>query len=225
MKRGIIATIGPASLNSNIIKQMSSSFEIGRINTKYGNEKQWELIIKNLKKYKRKVLIDIKGLGNINWVKNQKFNFLAVSFAETSEQIKSIRKLFSKKINIISKIETKKAINNLDELIRESDGIMVARGDLGKNLGLEKLPYFQKLIIKKCNKKHKMVITATEMLLSMTKAKTPERAEVTDVANAILEGSNYLMLSEETAIGKYPVLCVKEMKRIIQETIKDNKLR
>jgi len=88
----------------------------------------------------------------------------------------------------------------------------------------EKLPYFQKMIIKKCNKKHKLVITATEMLLSMTKSKMPERAEITDVANAVLDGSDFLMLSEETAIGKYPILCVQTMKKIILETLKDKKL-
>jgi len=226
MKRGIIATIGPASLDSKMIKELSKSgLDIGRINTKYGNEKQWESIIKNLKKNKKQVLIDIKGLDKIEWVKKQRFDFLAVSFAETKEQLNAIRKMFNKKIKIISKIESKRAINNIDELIKESEGIMVARGDLGKNVGLEKLPFFQKMIIKKCNQKHKLVITATEMLLSMTQSKTPERAEVSDVANAILDGSDYLMLSEETAIGKYPVLCVKEMKRIIQETLKDNKMK
>ena len=97
---------------------------------------------------------------------------------------------------------------------------MVARGDLGKHIAIEKLPIFQKIILKQCKKKRKMGITATEMLLSMTKSKVPERSEATDVANAVIDGSQAVMLSEETAIGKYPVLAVKTMKSIIAETEK-----
>ena len=101
---------------------------------------------------------------------------------------------------------------------------MVARGDLGRNMILEELPIFQKVIIKKCNQKQKFVVTATEMLLSMTKSKIPSRAEVSDVANAVLDGSNALMLSEETAIGKYPVEAVKTMRKVISKTEKNKNL-
>ena len=140
------------------------------------------------------------------------------------KQINEIKKILPKKIKIISKIETKKGLKNIDNIINVSDGIMIARGDLGKNIPYEKLPITQKLIIKKCNKKKVFVITATEMLMSITKAKTPERAEITDIANAVLDGSDALMLSEETAIGNYPSLAVKIMNKIIKETEKNRKL-
>jgi pyruvate kinase len=115
-------------------------------------------------------------------------------------------------------------VRNIDSIINESDGVMVARGDLGNHVPLEELPLFQKMIIRKCNKKRKFVITATEMLLSMINSKIPERAEVSDVANAVLDGSNALMLSEETAIGKYPLEAVSIMHKIITETTKERKL-
>ena len=128
--------------------------------------------------------------------------------------------LKDKKIKIISKIETKKGLKNINELIKASDGIMVARGDLSKNIPFEKVPYYKKLIIDKCNSKRKFVIVATEMLLSMVKSKTPTNAEVEDVFSAVIEGGNALMLSEETAIGNYPVLTVKTMQKIISNAEK-----
>ncbi len=128
--------------------------------------------------------------------------------------------MFPKRIKIISKIETKKGVNNINKLIKVSDGIMIARGDLGRDISFEKVPMIQKMITKKCNRKNKMSITATEMMPSMVTRVRPSRAEVTDVANAILEGSEALMLSEETAIGNHPILTVKAMRKIIKETEK-----
>ena len=128
--------------------------------------------------------------------------------------------MFPKRIKIISKIETKKGVNNINKLIKISDGIMIARGDLGRDISFEKVPMIQKMITKKCNRKNKMSITATEMMPSMVTRVRPSRAEVTDVANAILEGSEALMLSEETAIGNHPILTVKAMRKIIKETEK-----
>lgn len=226
MKTKIIATIGPASLEYATLKKMvKAGMDIARINTKYGSVKQYLHITTKLKKIgKCRILFDIKGLKMIDWLKTQKFDYLAVSFADTESQIKNIRKLFlPREIKVISKIETKKGIINIDRLIKESDGIMVARGDLGENISFEKVPLAQKMIIKKCNKKKKMVVTATEMLLSMTKSKVPERAEASDIANAVLDGSDALMLSEETAIGKYPMLVIKTMNKIIKETEKTKK--
>jgi pyruvate kinase len=217
----IIATIGPASRDYNTLKNLSKSgVSIIRINTKYGSEEEYLKDIKNIRKIKSlEIMFDIKSLKLIPFIKKLNFEYLAVSFAESKEQIKKIKNLLSnKKIKIVSKIETKKGIKNLDQLIKESNGIMVARGDLGKNIPMEKLPIFQKIIIKKCNKRKKIAITATEMLLSMTKSKTPERAEVSDVANAVLDGSDMLMLSEETAIGKYPIQAANLMKKIICAT-------
>lgn len=128
--------------------------------------------------------------------------------------------MFKRKIEIISKIETKKGVKNTDELIEVSDGIMVARGDLGNEIKIEKIPMIQKLITKKCNKKKRFSITATEMMPSMVIRKRPSRAEVSDIVNAILEGSEALLLAEETAIGKHPFLVVETMRKIIKETEK-----
>jgi pyruvate kinase len=224
MHTKIIATIGPSSKNSATLKGMlKAGMDIARINTKYGSIKQWDDIVANLKG-KCEILFDIKGLEHINTVKTFSPDYVAVSFAETGEQIKKIKKIMPKYIKVIAKIETRRGIRNINNLIKVSDGIMVARGDLGRNISLERVPIFQKIIIKKCKMKNKLGITATEMLLSMTKARNPERAEVSDVANAVLDGSSALMLSEETSIGKYPTHAVKWMKRIINETKNMKKL-
>ncbi len=121
---------------------------------------------------------------------------------------------------MISKIENQKGVDNINKLIKVSDGIMIARGDLGKNIQFQKVPMIQKYITKKCNKAKIFSIIATEMMPSMISYVRPSRAEVADIANAILEGSEALMLSEETAIGKYPILAIKMMKTIIIETEK-----
>ncbi len=220
----IIATIGPASRSSSILKNLKKAgMTISRLNTKYGSKKEFENQIKILKGLKVKILIDIKDELYLNWINSQNVDFVAISFAESASTITRIKARLDKKIKIISKIETLKGITNLSNLIKVSDGIMVARGDLGKNVELERLPLFQKEIILKCNLSKKMVITATEMLLSMVSSKIPERAEVSDVANAVLDGSDALMLSEETAIGKYPVLATEFMKKTIKETLKFGK--
>ena len=217
MKTKIIATIGPKSISYKTIKAMHfKGLDIARINTKYGNPKQWEAIIHILKKLKIKIMIDIKTLKVIDWVNSQKVEYLAVSYAQNSKQINAIRKMLkNKSIKIISKIETKKGLRNINELIKVSDGIMVARGDLSKNVPFEKVPYYKKLIIDKCNSKRKFVIVATEMLLSMVKSKTPTNAEVEDVFSAVVGGGDALMLSEETAVGEYPILTIATMKKII----------
>jgi pyruvate kinase len=228
-KTKIIATIGPASMNYFTLKNMyKSGMNIARINTKYGNEKQYEKILENLRKVNDcEVMFDINNTKKIGWIKRQEFNYIALSNTSGKEEIRRIRKLFfPKKIKIIAKIETSEGVRNIDEIISESDGVMVARGDLSKNISYEKVPIEQKIIIKKSKVKRKFVITATEMLLSMMKSKSPERAEISDIANAVLDGSNAVMLSEETAIGKYPVLAIKAMTKTILYTEKNfNKLR
>lgn len=217
----IIATIGPSSFSKRILLQLvKSGMDIARINTKYGSVKEYQRTLNHLKKTKCKIMFDIKNLQILEWIKTQDYDYLAVSFAESKEQIKKIRKIVGNKIKIISKIESEKGLENLDDLISESDGIMVARGDLGKSIKMEKVPITQKIIIRKCNLKRRMVITATEMLLSMVNSKSPGKAEVSDIANAVLDGSDALMLSEETTIGKYPVLALKTMHTIINETEK-----
>jgi pyruvate kinase len=221
MRTKIIATIGPASMNYATLKSMhENGMNIARINTKWGNEKQYKKILENLKKVNScEVLIDINSTKKIEWIKRQDFDYIALSNASDKEEIIKIRKLFfPRKIKIIAKIETKEGVKRIDEIITESDGVMVARGDLSKNISYEKVPIEQKIIIKKCKAKRKFVITATEMLLSMMKSKTPERAEISDIANAVLDGSDAVMLSEETAIGKYPALTVKAMAKTILYT-------
>ncbi|MBU1524612.1 MAG: pyruvate kinase, partial [Candidatus Omnitrophica bacterium] len=119
---------------------------------------------------------------------------------------------------VIAKIENRGGIKNIDEIIKVSDGIMIARGDMGVSLPIYEIPIIQKMIIKKCNRAGKFVITATQMLDSMTENLRPTRAEVTDVANAIIDGTDFVMLSAESAVGKYPVETVVMMNNIIEFT-------
>lgn len=147
----------------------------------------------------------------------QKLDYIAASFIRKPSDVKEIRNIldrFNSPIHIISKIEDEEGIENIDEIIRVSDGIMVARGDLGVQLKSEEIPIAQKRIILKCNKANKPVITATQMLDSMINNPKPTRAESTDVANAIFDGTDAIMLSGETASGKHPVLAVKTMNDI-----------
>ena len=153
-------------------------------------------------------------------IKN-KVDFIAQSFVRNKKDVLNIRKILdSGSVNpgIIAKIENREGIKNIDEILKVADGIMIARGDLGVSLPVYEVPMLQKMIIRKCIKKKKMVITATQMLESMTEHKRPTRAEVSDIANAILDGSDYLMLSAESAIGAYPVETVKMMNDIIKFT-------
>src|SRR3989344_3571814 len=221
MKTKIIATIGPASSSVGMLKKLKrNGMGIARISLKYASAKETAVAIEKIKKIGCQVMIDLNDWGSEKgFLESKSFDFLAVSFTESAAQLRQIRNaFFPRKVFLVAKIESKNGLLKIGEIIRESDGVMVARGDLGKNVPLAKLPLFQKRIIRECNESKKMAITATEMLLSMTKSKIPERAEVSDVANAVLDGSDALMLSEETAIGKYPVLAVKMMAGIIKET-------
>ena len=153
------------------------------------------------------------------------FDFIAASFVRTADDILQIRKIFEEKdchnINIIAKIENMQGVNHIDEIINVSDGIMVARGDMGVEIPLEDVPVIQKMIIKKAVEAGKQVITATQMLDSMMKNPRPTRAEATDVANAIYDGTSAIMLSGETAAGMYPVESLKTMVRIAIRTEQD----
>ena len=145
-------------------------------------------------------------------------DFVAASFARTADDILEVRRLFSQEgrtnVNIIAKIENMQGVQNIDEILRVSDGIMVARGDLGVEIPLEQVPVIQKMLIRKAYSSGKPVITATQMLDSMMKNPRPTRAESTDVANAIYDGTSAIMLSGETAAGAYPIEAVRTMAKI-----------
>lgn len=153
----------------------------------------------------------------------QQPDYLALSFVSNADDVTGVRAILRENdtdIPIIAKIERGVAVNKFDDILATSESIMVARGDLGVDIPLEKVPLVQKEIIRKCNQAGKPVITATQMLESMVSAPRPTRAEVTDVANAIFDGTDAIMLSAETSIGKYPVHAVKMMAKIALEAEK-----
>jgi pyruvate kinase len=151
----------------------------------------------------------------------QKVDFVSLSFVRNKDDVLEAVEIVKPKLpkcKIVAKIENREAINNIDSIIKAADGIMIARGDMGVSLPIYEVPIIQKTIIKKCNAAKKFVITATQMLEHMTEHSKPTRAEVTDVANAILDGTDYVMLSAETAAGKYPSESVEMMNDIIKFT-------
>ena len=151
----------------------------------------------------------------------QNVDMVAMSYVGNASDIHKLREEIQKcckMVPIIAKIERKTAVDKVDEIIAAADAIMVARGDLGNEIALEKIPFVEREIINKCKLAGKPVIVATQMLLSMTENSKPTRAEVTDVAFALLSGADAVMLSEETASGKYPVEAVAMMEKIIVET-------
>ncbi|HYJ91332.1 MAG TPA: pyruvate kinase, partial [Pyrinomonadaceae bacterium] len=175
-----------------------------------------------------------KDHADLEWAMEQNVDYVALSFVRTAEDCREARELI-KKLNkrqgsralLVAKIEKAEAITNLDEIIKETDGLMVARGDLGVETSVELVPVYQKLIIEKAIASDRFVITATQMLQSMIENPYPTRAEASDVANAVWDGTDAVMLSAETASGKHPVEAVRTMARIIDaaETLKPAQLK
>ena len=164
-----------------------------------------------------------KDKRDIQIAKKLNCNWIALSYVKNSKIIKETRKLISKDIGIIAKIENKSAIKNIKDIINTSDAIMVARGDLAVEIGANEVPHVQLDIVKKCSELGKPVIIATQMLESMIEDNKPTRAEINDVGTAIFQGADVVMLSAETAVGKYPLQAVQAMKKTIVSTEKYKK--
>lgn len=200
---------------------------IGLTVTEIVNDTDIECIVNNAGTVKNKKGVNIpnvditlpaltdKDISDIEFGIEQDIDFIAASFIRKASDVIEIRKILERNnaehVQIISKIENREGVDNIDDIIKVSDGIMVARGDLGVEIPAEEVPLVQKMLIEKCNIAGKPVITATQMLDSMMRNPRPTRAEVSDVATAIFEGSDAIMLSGETAAGKYPVRSVKTM--------------
>lgn len=173
-------------------------------------------------------VITQKDIDDIQFGAELGFDYVALSFIQTTDDVIYFRNLLNSlgsRAKIISKIETKKATENLEEIIEVSDGAMVARGDLAVEVGMESVPVLQRKIVGLCNKNKKLVIVATQMLSSMTISPEPTRAEVSDIATAVVIGADCVMLSEETAIGNFPIQAISTMKRVILYTQKYNNVK
>jgi len=174
------------------------------------------------------IILEFKGLtdkdrSDIEFGIKNRVDYVAQSFVRNQNDVIQIRELVNSRLpgcKIVAKIENRQGIKSIDEIIAISDGIMIARGDMGVSIPIYQIPVVQKLIIKKCNRARKFVITATQMLESMVENLRPTRAEVADVANAVLDGSDFVMLSAETAVGRHPVEVVKMMNQILKSTEK-----
>jgi pyruvate kinase len=168
--------------------------------------------------------VDLPSLTNDDLEKldigaKSKVDFIALSFVRTKDDIDTLRNEMNKrnlKARIVAKVESEKGVDNIDEIIDHTDVVMIARGDLGVEMPIERIAFIQKQMIKKCRSKNKQVIVATQMLQSMTESSRPTRAEATDVANAVYDGADAVMLSAESATGNYPIKAVEIMKRILK---------
>jgi len=236
----IVCTLGPASSSASMIRKLlSAGMDIVRLNLNYGTLEEHAGIIKTVRKLSSEldlqtgVLLDCPGLkkypdatvenafkSHLQFAKENDIDFVALSFISNAQQVEAVHRLLESmeySVPLIVKIEKDGALQDSDRILEMADGIMVARGDLAIQISIEKVPLAQKKLIRSANQCGKPVITATQMLESMVKSPTPTRAEATDIANAVLDGSDALMLSEETSIGKYPVTAVETMVKIAME--------
>lgn len=228
----IIVTVGPAVEKENVLSSLiRAGASVFRFNLKHNTLSWHNVCIQKVKRVAKRIgqpvaiLLDFPNLQkkiSINRehlfiAAKEEVDFLALSFVRGKEDVEYLKKQaknFSLSAKILAKIETKQALDNFEEILNSSTGIMVARGDLGVEIPFEQVPYYQKKIIKRCVEIGKPVIVATQMLQSMVKNPLPTRAEASDVANSILDYTDAVMLSEETAIGQYPLEAVSVMEKI-----------
>ncbi len=164
-----------------------------------------------------------KDKKDLDFMLTQPINWIALSFVRKAKDVRDLKKLIAEKdhyAKVIAKVEKPEAIKNIKEIVKATDAVMVARGDLGVEVPMEKLPAIQKMIIRRCIQRGKPVIVATQMMESMIKNPSPTRAEITDVANAVIDGADAVMLSGETSVGDHPVRVVEAMSKIIEEAEK-----
>ncbi len=234
----IICTIGPASEDPKILKKlMQEGMNAARLNFAYGSYSWHKKAIDNIRKIAKElnkpiaIIEDVRGVYEERHRKDIEFgvknnvDYIALSYVRTEEDVLELRRIIKSKTkkgveppDIIAKIEMPQAVKNFNKILKVSDGVMIARGDLGIETPIEGVPVLQKEMAEKCILAVKPVIVATQMLLSMTEKNKPTRAEVSDVANAVVDHADAVMLSEETSIGKYPVDAVKMMNKIIERT-------
>lgn len=163
-----------------------------------------------------------KDIADLAFTEEKKPEYIALSFVRDADDIRTLRGLLKERslqCRVIAKIERVEALQELDAIIEEADGIMVARGDLGDAIPYETLPFVKKDILKKCMIAGKPAVVATEMLTSMTEDSDPSRADITDIAQAVLDGASATMLSDETATGQFPVEAVSVMRRVVNEAL------
>ncbi len=225
--KGVVCTLGPASWN--MIRELrEAGMTLARINGAFGLP--YKGAIRELKDIGVQILVDVPGerkkdkLGYvtddelIQFAIDNRLDYIGLSYVKNAEDIKKVReKLGGSNVRIIAKIENGEAVQNREEIIKESDKVLIDRGDLGTDIGFEKVPRVQSLIIESAKMLGKDVIVATEMLMSTLKSTKPNCADVTDVYLAASQGADFIMLSEETALGKNPVDTVKITRRILDE--------
>jgi pyruvate kinase len=235
----IVCTLGPASSSPEVIERMlKAGMDVARLNLAYGTLKGHSQLISEVRSLSQKlklpagILLDLPGLKrshgdiravfgeHLEFALTEDVDFVALSFISSVRQVREVKQLLRKMkadIPVIVKIERGRALEESEAILEAGEGIMVARGDLALDISIEKVPMAQKRLINEANRQGKPVITATQMLESMVRSAAPTRAEAADVANAVLDGSDALMLSEETAVGSYPVEAVETMVKIALE--------
>jgi pyruvate kinase len=235
----IVCTLGPASSSPEVIEMMlKAGMDVARFNLAHGTLKEHSRLIAEVRLLSQRlklpvgILLDLPGLKvghgdikavfgyHLDFAFKEDVDFIALSFISSVRQVQEVKQLLRKMkadIPVIVKIEEARALEESEVILEAGEGIMVARGDLALDISIEKVPMAQKRLISEANRQGKPVITATQMLESMVRSATPTRAEATDVANAVLDGSDALMLSEETAIGSYPIEATETMVRIAME--------